>query len=290
MAAPAHKWGALLLNRSTGEVICHAAHNGTRWVLGALDLTKVSSTPYATIASVDDGTTCTLTGGHNLTSGLVRLWDTSAAVSFGDVAGTVAGDVLTVPDTTGLAAGDQVWRTGVSEIELTLLSGAARWDGQGALVTNGRATMMPYAYGAIGALLSVYGRADIVAATGGASSYTALGVVHGAAKRMSAALFNQAGVWRRALLFDASGLAPSGGTAPGTPAGTVDFSAAVARSNAPDMAVAIGVNGAGLTAGAGYGYGGLGTVGAPESILLAALAVTSGSMSTRFTSIKMSLS
>lgn len=55
--------------------------------------------------------------GH-LTTGTVRLWDTSAGASLGDVAGTVAGDVLTVPDTTGMAAGDQVWRTGVSEVAI----------------------------------------------------------------------------------------------------------------------------------------------------------------------------
>jgi len=116
VASPANKWGAVLLNRSTYEVIGRAAHDGTKWVFGDLDLTKVSTTPYATVASVDDGTTLTLTGGHNLTTGTVRLWDTSAGASFGDVAGTVVGDTLTVPDTTGMAAGDQVWRTGVSEL------------------------------------------------------------------------------------------------------------------------------------------------------------------------------
>ena len=86
--------------------------------IGPIDFTKVTTTPHAVIASVDSPTQVTLLA-HNLTSGLCRIMDVSAGTeAYDNVPVTVVGNTATMANTAGLAAGDTVHRTGVSELSI----------------------------------------------------------------------------------------------------------------------------------------------------------------------------
>lgn len=43
LSSPYNKLGSILINRNSGEVIGTAKHDGTKWIVGELDLTKVSA-------------------------------------------------------------------------------------------------------------------------------------------------------------------------------------------------------------------------------------------------------
>jgi hypothetical protein len=92
--------------------------NGVIVPEGAINFAAVSTTPHGVIASVDSATQVTLSAGHNLTSGLVRLLDVSAGAELGDVQCTVLGNVVTLASTAGLEAGDTLHRVGVSELSI----------------------------------------------------------------------------------------------------------------------------------------------------------------------------
>jgi hypothetical protein len=113
VASPANKWGAVLLNRSTQEIIGRAAHDGTRWVFGDLDLTKVSTSnsevPVSAsgVSIVSGSASFTYGAGLALAAGVVRLafmTDSRTQVRVtcaGAVQGNLAGDKIAVGRTLG---------------------------------------------------------------------------------------------------------------------------------------------------------------------------------------------
>jgi hypothetical protein len=79
--------------------------------MGMVDLTKVSDGGFGIVSSVDDTTTITLTSGHTLPSSFkARVCDISeGAELYDNIDASVSGDILTLPDTTDIAAGDLIY-------------------------------------------------------------------------------------------------------------------------------------------------------------------------------------
>lgn len=88
--------------------------------MGEIVLTKVTDGGFGIVSSVDDGTTITLTEGHTLPANFkARIFDVSAGAElFDDVVATVDENTLTLPATTGMAAGDLIYALGRSELTI----------------------------------------------------------------------------------------------------------------------------------------------------------------------------
>lgn len=129
-----------VVNKTSGAVILRRIVRDGAWMSTEVNFAAVSASKYGLVAAVVDGTTATLTAGHTMpASGTAYVWDTSAAAAIGTaVAFTVVGDTMTVADTTGWAAGDQVWIAdtelcvGPSTCAVQLVAGATfRFTGTG---------------------------------------------------------------------------------------------------------------------------------------------------------------
>lgn len=98
--------------RDDSNIIGHWGYNSAGLIapMGYIDFSK--ATPgYGIVASVTNGTTLVLTAGHTLPEKFSALvWDISGAAElFVGVQASVSTNTLTMPDTTGIAAGDVIY-------------------------------------------------------------------------------------------------------------------------------------------------------------------------------------
>lgn len=120
---------AYLVNTTSGSIIGRWAHvDSARTIVGPIDFTNVTTTPFGVAASVL-GVVITVNAGHNLStmSKVLRAWNVTTGALISDVASdtwSVVGDDVTVDVGTAaavaaaLGAGNTVnlWVEGVSEL------------------------------------------------------------------------------------------------------------------------------------------------------------------------------
>jgi hypothetical protein len=172
--------------------------NGAIVPVGPVDFTQVTSSQYAVVVSRDSATQCTVTGPHTLVTGPARFFDTSAGAEFVDIDIVVSVNTVTIVGIlpVALAAGDQVWNTGVCEFtmggaarDVILLAHAtARFVATGLSVLGGGVTLP---------VLGLFRVGDVRATVASYTALSAVGKFLGAGWRSSAASLT-GGAFRRA--------------------------------------------------------------------------------------------